>query len=544
MNHARALTRGRERMSQMRMMMRRFLMLASVLGLIASASAATQGCGSELTAKEKPQLTVSPSTVRFDAAVVGAQAVSKQIFIGNSSDAVALTVSSVELVTDSPLLTLFFNGQTTSEIKEVALATQGTSQIDLFYNPTSSDVGCGAPPPTPPDGCTLPTFDSDYCGHLVVLAPESQDPCFIIPVYISQNAGRIQVSVTELAFEPSPAGDTRTQTKEFLIENVGANSLTLKGITLNIANGDAFTLGGASATERIPPGGASNYSLSLQAKAVDVGASTGTLVIDSDDPNKPTTTVRVQVGDPGGASVTVEPRELIYVNVVKPNSDNQTITVTNTGAGAPVLFTVALRNPAGASGTVTDFTVYDKNGQAKAGPSCEGVPAADPCRSAIQVNRSDSHELNITYAPQGDQGSNAELVVRPQGLPEVVVPLTGTGGVVSISYDPTQINFTGPANNGDTVSEVVTFTNIGGVEASVTSVSKTTNNPGSCDHFAVTPEPSAASPVAIPASSGTAAFTITFTRPDDGPFPIAHQCDITFTHSGGTSTVTAGVTYP
>jgi hypothetical protein len=528
----------------MSIQLRRALLLLCALAAVGVTTAATQGCGSDLTAKEKPQLTVSPASVRFDAAIVGGQPTSKQVFLGNSSDTVALTVSSVQLVTDSPLLTLFFNGQTTNEIKDIPLSTQGSAQIDLFYNPTSSDVGCGSPPTSAPAGCNLPQFESDYCGHLVVSAPESQDPCFLVPIYVSQNAGRIQVSVTELTFEPSPAGDTRTQTKEFLVENVGANALTLRGITLNIANSDAFTLGGQSATARIPPGGVSNYTLSLQAKAVDVGASTGTLVIESDDPNKPTTTIRVQVGDPGGASISVEPRELTYVNVVRPETANQTVTVTNTGAGAPVLFTVALRLPTGQGGSVQDFIVYDKNGQAKAGPPCEGVPAADPCRAAIQVNRSDSHELNITYAPQGDQGSNAEMVIRPQGLPEVVVPLTGTGGLVSISFNPTQLSFVGPPENGDMISEAVTFTNIGGVEASVTGLSKTTNNPGSCDHFTVSPEPTAGAPVAIPSGGGTAAFTVTFTRPDDGPFPIGHQCDLTFTHSGGSSTVTASVSYP
>lgn len=526
-------------------MMRRLLVLLTLAVALAPVALMAPGCGSDLTAKEKPQLSVNESAVRFDAAIVGSQANSKQVFVSNTSDSETLIVDRVTLVSDSPLLTLFVGSALTTEATNIELKPRANTQIDVFYNPTSSDIGCGPPPTSFPSGCPTPQFEDNYCGHLEVIASNSQDPtCVIVPVYVAQNSGVIQVSTTELLFDPSPAEDTRQQVKEFLVENVGSNSLSLKGITLTIANSDAFTIGGQSATTVIPPGGAANYSLTLQAKAVDVGASTGSLVIASDDPNNPTKTIRVQVGDPGGASITVDPRELTYVNVTKPDSANQEVTVTNTGAGAPVLFTVALRKPTGEIGSVEDFTVYDKDGQAKAGPSCENVGANDPCRAALQVNRGDSHILNVTYAPQGDQGSNAELVVRPQGLPEVVVSLSGTGGQASLTFDPSLMNLVGPAANGETVSDDVVFTNIGGADATITDVTKSSANPGSCDHYAVSPVPSTGSPVTVTSGGGTSTFTITFTRPDDGPFPIAHQCDLTFVHSGGEATVTASVSYP
>jgi hypothetical protein len=213
----------------------------------------------------------------------------------------------------------------------------------------------------------------------------------------------IDVSPLSLDFGTVTVGDTSTLTTT--IHNVGGSDLTLSALTLSGSADFALAPGAPALPFTLLPGG--SVDVALDYTPSDVGADSGTLAVDSDDPDQPSVLVSLSGSgqETGPAEIEVSPLSLDFGTV--PVGTTSTLTTT-------------IRNLGGADLTVDRLRMRG-SGDFELDASAPSVP--------FVVAPGASVELGIDFTPSKAKPRDDRLVIDSDDPDEdrVEVSLSGVG---------------------------------------------------------------------------------------------------------------------
>ncbi len=250
-----------------------------------------------------------------------------------------LQISAVSL--DFGSVTVGFN-----TIRVVTIANTGNANLTIgAQSVTGADAGMFTI--THPCGGTIAPGGSDYIE--ITFAPASAGGKNATLVFTSNDAGNPSVNVTlagvgaviaqphitlsaaTIDFGTTPPGSPVT--RNLVISNTGGAALNL---TSQLVSGGGFALT-APAGGTIAPGGNSTATLTFTPPSA--GSFNGDFDIASDDPSNPFVTVDLHGvgGTPGGPRISLSSNILDFGNVPVLAVREQTLTISNIGAGDLVI---------------------------------------------------------------------------------------------------------------------------------------------------------------------------------------------------------------
>jgi len=243
-----------------------------------------------------PDIDVTPTLLQFG-----------QVAIGSSS-AMTATISNVGDV-DLELDTLSISGTTeyslTVDPSGTVLAPAASTSVEVTYAPV--DVGA--------DGATLsiPSNDPDEPVVYVTLngADEPLPDIDVDPLLV--NFGTVDVGQT----------DTDTIT----VSNLGTATLTVSAVTFS--GSSEFTWNSISLPGTIGPG--ASRTITVAYSPLDEVADSGTITIDSDDPDEPSVVVSLAGQASPSPDIDVDPWTVDFGDVKAGDSDTATVTIYNVG---------------------------------------------------------------------------------------------------------------------------------------------------------------------------------------------------------------------
>ena len=207
-----------------------------------------------------------------------------------------------------------------------------------------------------------------------------------------------EMSPTTVHFNSVTVGETAEI--DVVINNIGECLLSVEQVQLDADGSDAITCANC-ATEDYPksvPPGHSIIVTVAYAPQIE-GQDTGTLVIRSDDPSVSDGIFRVAIDGEGlgHARLSVEPNLIDFGNVaINDPPANQTVTVTNVGAGTLELSRIFVDPPLTSQMTVD--------------------PEVGPTDSPIALLANQQQAFTITYDPSSLSASNAVLYIFSNDL--------------------------------------------------------------------------------------------------------------------------------
>ncbi len=418
---------------------------------------ATTNCG------VVPAATGCTVTVQFTPmAPAGAKTATLTIFSDdpNGDVTVALSGEAVE-----PIIPANIVIDTTSLTLPSAMVSESSSGSFTVTNDggeplTISSIGAGGNPIEAPfsadvDPCTAAALQGgDSCLIEVTFTPtmvgEFGDTFNIVSddadqgtLEVSVNATgterllpQIELSANALDFGTVLVGNTAEQ--EVTLSNLGTLALSLNSIAIDPTDSDF------SASDNCPG------SLAVQASCVITltytpsgdGAVSANLNIDSDDPNMPNESVRLDGnGETPLPDIQPSTTALDFGTVTQGQSSALPVTLTNVGTAVLSLTSISLSSITIADG---DFT------------------ATDDCGDSLGIDQSCT--VTVTFAPQGQLAAMGELVIvsnDPDNSP-LTVTLDGVGTaepVPAIEADPAAVTFLDPVVVGDSVTTDLTISN-------------------------------------------------------------------------------------
>ncbi|MDX9724098.1 MAG: choice-of-anchor D domain-containing protein [Myxococcota bacterium] len=527
-----------------------FFLTVSALALVAS-------CGEDITKTEHGELNVvigstsaSDNTLTFDPVAVGDPASNRIFLVKNDAENADLKILHIKLVTASPYITITGEGEQscaedTCTVEPFILEPRQSRQYDLTYNPTDIDPLCGEPPPG---------FSADYCGHVEIGSNDPATPMVTFELRIPRLGGQLQVCITgtsncggqlSLDFAPATIEDPAQQ-RSFTIQNVGANLLSINGIDVTLQPEGEFKLLGAAAPFTLNPGTVQEITVEFKANSNDPITRGGSIVVRSNAASNPTVTLAVAVGNPNAAQIDVTPRSLAFVDVQQFQTAEKPMTITNLAGGSAAPLTVNVRlEPS----TNEDYSVYDDQGNIRAGARCQQTAPPSSCTEQLIIPRSSSQVLQVRYSPQTSQASNATLLILsndqdPIEDSSIEVALTASAAMGVLSATPAQLVWENVAL-GASEGQVITLRNAGSAQLTISAIVKRSfSSAGAEPLFTLSADPSV-SPIVL-APEATEEVTVTFTRPGDDEAGLMHSGDLVFVHdgAGGEAIVSVGVSYP
>ncbi|RMF88735.1 MAG: choice-of-anchor D domain-containing protein, partial [Nitrospinota bacterium] len=366
-----------------------------------------------------PDIAVSPTSLAFGTVTVGTTAT------------LNTTISNVG------------NGDLT--ITEFAF----TGSQDFALNPSAP----GLPLVVAPGGSV--DIPIDYTPSVAkavngVLWIASDDPDeSVVPVQLSGTGIACDLLVNPLALDFGLTEIGQTQTLTTTLTNLGSADCHISALTLG---GSAdFHLNPATPVPPfvVAPGGTAEVSVDYSPS--DFVDDTGTLEIDSDDPDQPVITVDLSGTPPANAcDIEVSPLALDFGQVNKLSTKTLTVTIRNRGSvDCSVDFTL---------GGSADFAFN---------PATPTPPLTLAFGTSVDV------AIDYTPADVGVDSGTLDISSNDPDTPSVSVSLSGEGlGIPDIDVSPTSLAF-GAVRLGTTVTLSTTIQNLGETDLTVTDLALT-----------------------------------------------------------------------
>jgi hypothetical protein len=228
-------------------------------------------------------------------------------------------------------------------------------------------------------------------------------------------APNIGVNPTSVNFGSAETGTTVDRT--LTISNTGTSALDVSSLASSDA---AFTVIGPGTPFTVAAGGSTPVTLRFTAGAI--GAASGTLTIESNDPDEPA--IQVQLSgtstEPPAPRIQVTPLSVEFGEVTIGATANRAIEVRNLGT--------ADLQVTGLSSSNAAFTVVSP-----------AVPATVTPGNAVTVT--------VRFAPAAAQAESGELAISSNDAeaPTVAVSLAGTGTTAPVPPPAWRMNAGGPA---------------------------------------------------------------------------------------------------
>jgi hypothetical protein len=418
---------------------------------------------------------------------------------GNDPDCVAV-VPQPDINLDPATLDFgtIFIGDTmvmTAQLQNPGTADLQVSGITLSSG-TSNDFTFSPAPPfsvTPDGSQTLtvtytPGDEGLDSGSLVIESNDPDEPTVdlqLIGTATFAPEPDINLDSTALDFNTVYIGDTAVMTAQ--VQNLGTADLQVAVISPGPGTSDEFTFLPAGSFSLAPNG---SQTLTVTYAPVNEGQDSGSLVIESDDPDEPA--IELQLTGAGSvvprAVIQLNPAALDFGTVMIGNSTSQTTRVENQGTADLVIDLVNR-----CSGTSDEFSWNPD--------------------APFSVAPGDGQLLTVTYMPV-DEGLDNGCLAIVTGNTEtgpVELALSGAGTVApepDINPDPAMLEFN-TVIIGDTAVITAEIQNLGTADLYVSAVNL---GAGTSDEFTFSP---AGSFSLAPNSSQT--LTVTYTPMDEGP---------------------------
>ncbi len=396
---------------------------------------------------------------------------------GNLGD---LTITSIDISAD---LTGYISAKTT--IPETPLQLTPEDSRILRFQVQIPDPNTDPEPLTcPPAPGNLPAgIDADrYCGQVVIRSGAPDNQSRTIYFQVSSSSGSVAVNPTVLTFENPQVG--REITKELTITNESTSGeLTVTSIDrVDFTGGadDRFAIDGFPFPLKLTPGDSATYNIIYSPETAD--RVQGKLLVNSDDPNRPTVTVSVNTGSAQAAQIRVDPTALIFPNAAPGTSEVKELTITNTGSAAALLIQNFLITGAGGDNPYT--IEYDPDGDGEFEQWQNGNNDTIP--------RQNSKVYRVKYAPQSAESvtANLRILSNATNVPNGEVNVTLSGGEAAPAGLITPDNMIFDVAPGESDARDFAVRNEGLADLIISDV--TFNGTIGEDEFSITPDPAGA----------------------------------------------------
>jgi len=392
-----------------------------------------------------PDIEVVPTSIQFGAVQIG------------SSVALTASIGNVGIA-DLELGTLVVNGTAefaiTHDPSMEVLAPGDTTVVEVTYSPI--DTG----------------------GDNALLEIPSNDPDEN-PVNVSLNGAEdpvpdIDVDPMQVDFGAVDIGNTDTAT--VTVSNLGGATLDVTAVALG--GSSDFSWASANLPGTIPASG--TRSIVVAYTPSDEVADSGTLTIDSDDPDEPSVVVALSGAHTPEPDIDADPWTLDFGDVDVLDVETDVVTLTNLGDGD------------------LEITACTYAGDAVFWIS------GDPSGSVVAAG--DSVELEISFEPDDELTYVGLVDVASNDPDEPVIQIDIIGGGVApdIDLDPTALNF-GSVQIGTSDSLDAEIWNVGGADLDLGTLSLS----GSAE-FTISVDPSGA----VVAPGGYTVVRVTYTPVD------------------------------
>jgi hypothetical protein len=311
---------------------------------------------------------------------------------------------------------------------------------------------------SPQASCTVSiTFRPTAMGNRsTILAISSSDP--VTPLLNISLSGVGTQSIASLSTStltfPLQLVNTTSSSQTVTLSNTGNVAYTIGSISLVGSNPGDFVL-----NYNCPIGGAglasnASCSITLTFRPTAAGARTATVnILTTANINRNPT-----VGLNGtGTQVNLSTTSLTFApQVVRTQSANQQVTLTNTGPAALHITTIALTgaNP----GDYSQTNNCPVGGNLGSGASCR---------------------VTVRFSPTvvGVRTATVAITTNDPGTPVANVTLTGTGIQAAVSLTPTSFNFGTVTRGQSSTAQPFTLTNSGTAALTISNISFGGNNP-------------------------------------------------------------------
>lgn len=318
-----------------------------------------------------------------------------------------------------------------------------------------------------------------------IVAEASTTSNFKIKLHGNAVQALISLSPSSLNFNNVTAGQSSSQAVKLI--NNGTADLHLQSATVT---GITFSVQGLSTPQTVPAG--QSISFSVQYAPTGAGSASGKVALADNAPNAPQTLILTGNAVAPGGTLLANPGSYNFSNVVVGSSSQQTITLTNSGAGTVTI------NSISATG---------------AGFSATGLSANQTIAAGAKAT------FTASFAPVSAGNASGTIVLATDASnPTLAIALSGTGTEGALSSNPASVNF-GSILVGSSSTATITLTNSGTAPVSVSAASPSgagfsvsgftsgTLNPGGTSSFSV---------VFAPAAAGSTTGTVSVTSDAPG----------------------------
>lgn len=382
--------------------------------------------------------------VTFAPLLRGGLSASLDLLTNDGSESVALRgIGTVPtLMTDAQLT---FLNTPVSETSIQTLVIENTGEAILrvssltidgeafaVVGPTSFNINPGASRDV--DLSFTPGQAGRLTGTLIIASNDPDSPAFEVGLE-GTGLGPTLTTDASVTFPNTPVAGTSTQT--LVIANTGAAILRVSNL---VVEGEAFAAIGPTAFD-IDPGTSRDVEFSFSPD--QVGLFTGTLIIESNDPDAPMFEVALE--GRGDDAVQVTPLALNF-GMVRVG-------------GQPLVLGVDVNNIGGAPLTVSQVAIIG-NGDFMADVT-----------GPVQIPAGGSLRISVQFGPdeQGSQSDVLRISTDAASMPQIDVSLEGEGVAPMLTVTPQTVSF-GMVTLGRTVENGLTVANTGAVPLNITGV--------------------------------------------------------------------------
>lgn len=376
-----------------------------------------------------PQISVSVTSIDFGDVVVNSSSNMEEVVVGNLGKG-NLSISAV-MITGTNSNQFMIDSDSCST---ATLATGDECHIFVDFRPTSTGSKIAKLDIISNDK-THPTFSVNLSGKGV--APQS--------AVISIDKNSIDFGLVKVGSE--------SQSQSLLVKNVGTLDLNIGSVYLGGNDTSDFEIKSDGCNNKtLAPNNSCTISLSF--KPQSVGDKSAELLIDSDDPTRPTAKVLLKGSgiDKDYPNIVVDSNQIDF-GIVKigSESDVKSLTVSNQGSTGLNITNVAVEGT-----NAADFII--KN---------------DGCKAKI-LTPSSSCKIDLSFRPQnaGNESAVLKISSNDPDTPEYSVNLSGAGraaGGPAINVTPNKLDF-GKVNVGtESAAQDVIITSIGDTDLTISS---------------------------------------------------------------------------
>jgi len=269
----------------------------------------------------------------------------------------------------------------------------------------------------------------------------------------------IGVAPTNIPFPSTTVGATNNQT--VTISNTGTADLSITGIATTDALAAPFSITGGTCGPTFPKtvAPAGNCTVIVTFAPTAVGSPADHFNITSNDAVTPLVTVNVSgtaVAVPKPV-IGVAPTTVNFASTAVGATNNQTVTISNTGNANLSVTAIATTNPLAAPFSIA------------AGGTCGATP--------ITITPGSNCTLRLAFTPTavGSPTDSFNIGSNDTTTPSVTVTVNGTATptpVPNIVVAPTTVPF-GSVTNGTAANQTVTISNTGNANLSITGIAST-----------------------------------------------------------------------